>query len=117
MKMVMIVGFCFLACLGWGIGEAAAQQIVARYAVTGGSTVIILTDPLVSNFVTTHDRLFISLGIQREFFRRSSPVGSAEPYQPVVFEAQRFRIEEAQLGQAIQRLGELMRQAEKEEKR
>ena len=36
---------------------------------------------------------------------------------PVVFEAQRFRVEEAQLGQAIQRLGELMRQAEKEEKR
>ena len=117
MKTAMIVAFWFCVCLGWSIGETAAQQIVARYAVTGGSTVIILTDPAVNKLVTAHDRLFISLGIQREFFRQSSPVGSAEPYRPVVFEAQRFRIEEAQLSQAIQRLGELIRQAEKEEKR
>ena len=117
MKTAMIVAFCLLTCLGWDIGETAAQQMSARYAVTGGSTVIILTDPAVSNFVTAHDRLFISLGIQREFFRQSSPVGSAEPHQPIVFEAQQFRIEEAHLNQAIQRLGELIRQAEKEEKR
>ena len=117
MRTAMTVAFWFCACLGWGIGEAAAQQIVARYAVTGGSTVIILTDPAVNKLVTAHDRLFISLGIQREFFRQSSPVGSAEPYHPVVFEAQRFRIEEVQLNQAIQRLGELIRQAEREEKR
>lgn len=117
MRTAMTVAFCFSAFLGWGIGEAAAQQIVARYAVAGGSTVIVLTDPVVSKLATAHDRLFISLGIQRDFFRQSSPINPVDPHQPVIFEAQRFRVEEAQLDLAIRRLGELMRQAETEGRR
>jgi len=116
MRTAMIVTFGCSVLLGWGTGEAAAQQIVARYAVAGGSTVIVLTDPAVSELITAHDRLFISLGIQREFFRQSSPLSPVSPYQPVVFEAQRFPVEEAQLDQAIRRLGELIRQAEQEKK-
>jgi hypothetical protein len=109
----------FISCalLALGVGEAAAQQIVAGYAVAGGSTVIILTDPALSNLITKHDRLFISLGIQRDFFRRNNPLNPANPYQPVVIEAQRFQVEEAELDRAIQRLGQLIRDAEKEGKR
>lgn len=114
MKLAIGLAFCLWALVGWGIGGAAAQQIVAGYTVAGGSTVIILTDQALSNLVTKHDRLFISLGIQRDFFRRSNPLNPANPYQSVVIEAQRFQVEEAELDRAIQRLGQLIREAEKE---
>jgi len=101
------------ALLGWSVGEGAAEQIVAGYTVSGGSTVIVLADETFSKLITKHDRLFISLGIRRDFFRQNNPLNQADPTQPVVIEAQRFQVEEAQLDRAIQRLGELIREAEK----
>jgi hypothetical protein len=108
--------FAFIAwmLLGLGVGKAGAQDIVARFRVAGGSTVIILSDEALSKLITKHDRLFISLGIQRDFFRQNNPLNQADPNQPVVIEAQRFQVEEAELDRAIERLGQLIREAEKE---
>ena len=101
----------------WPVGEAAAQHMVAGFGVSGGSAVIILRDDAVSRLLTKHDRLFISLGIQREFFRQNDPLNQANAPAPVIIEAQRFQVEQAELDQAIQRLGRLIREADKEKAR
>lgn len=64
--------------------------------------------------ISKHDRLFISLGMEREFFRQTNPLNQPGMYQPVVIEAQRFQVEEVELSRAIQRLGQMIREAEKE---
>ena len=103
-----------LALLGWEDVQVSAQSIVAGYTVSGGSTVIIITDESFVNLISKHDRLFISLGMEREFFRQTNPLNQPGMYQPVVIEAQRFQVEESDLDRAIQRLGQLIREAEKE---
>jgi len=100
--------------LGLGVGKASSQGVVAGFRVAGGSTVIILFDEALSKLLTKHDRLFISLGIQRDFFRQQNPLNQVNPFQPVVIEAQRFRGEEVELDRAIERLGRLIRETERE---
>ena len=108
--------FAFIAWmfLGLGVEKVGAQDVVAGFRVAGGSTVIILSDEALSKFLTKHDRLFISLGIQRDFFRRQNLPNQVSPFQLVVIEAQRFRGEEVELDRAIERLGHLIREAERE---
>lgn len=100
--------------LGLGVEQTSAQQVLAGFRVVGGSTVIILSDEALSKLLTKHDRLFISLGIQREFFRQANPLNQPDLPQPVLIEAQRFRGEEAELDRAIERLGRLIREAERQ---
>ena len=111
--LALVASLVWIA-LGWGMGEAEAQQIAAGYRVSGGSTVIVLSDEALSKLLTKHDRLFISLGLQRDFFRQANPLNQPDPSQPVVIEAQRFQVEEAELDRAIERLGRLIREAERE---
>lgn len=96
--------------LGWPVGEVAAQNIVTGFRVVGGSTVIVITDPAVSRLLTKHDRLFIGLGTDRDFLRQQQ----LTPIQAIVIEAQRFGGEEAELDRTIERLGRLIREAERE---
>jgi hypothetical protein len=100
--------------LAAGIGESSAQRIIAGYTVSGGSTIIVIKGDGFDKLITKHDRLFISLGVRRDFFRQTNPLNQADSYSPVVFEAQRFNVEEVELDRAIERLGRLIREKEQQ---
>jgi hypothetical protein len=76
-----------------------------------------LNNEAFSKLITKRDRLFRSLGIQRDFFRQNNPLNQGDPPRPVMIEAQRFRAEEGEIDRAIQCLGRLIRDAEEERRR
>src|SRR4030067_1286078 len=102
-KAAVLIVFFLWVLLTTGIGETPAQQIIAGYTVSGGSTIIVIKGEGLDRLVTKHDRLFISLGIRRDFFRQTNPLNQGDSYSPVVFEAQRFNVEEVELDRAIER--------------
>jgi len=113
-KAAVLTVFCLWVLLATGIGETPAQQIIAGYTVSGGSTIIVIKGDGFEKLVTKHDRLFISLGVQRDFFRQTNPLNQGGSYSPIVFEAQRFNVEEVDLDRAIERLGRLIREKEQQ---
>ena len=100
--------------VGLGVGEAGAQSPVARFRVVSGSTVIVISDEALGRLLINRDRLFLCLGIQQDCLRQRNPLNQANPFQPFVIEAQRFLGEEAELDRTIERLGRLIREAERE---
>jgi len=114
MRIATGIACCLWALLGWGIGEAAAQPIVAGYTVADGAAVIVLADPALAKLTTTHGRLFIGLGTQRDVCRQSALPDRADPSRPVVIEVRRFQVDEVELNRTIERLGRLIRESEKE---
>jgi hypothetical protein len=100
--------------LGLGVERVGAQDVVVGFRLTGGSTVIIISDESLSRFLTKHARPFISLGIQRDFLGQRNPLNQPDPFQPIVIEAQRFGSEDVELDRVIERLGRLIRDAERE---
>ena len=108
--------FAFLAwmLLGLGVGEAGAQGPAGGFGVAGGSTVIIISDEALGRRLINRNRLFLSLGIQRDSLRQRNPLNQANPFQLLVIEAQRFGSEGIELDGIIERLGRLIREAERE---
>ena len=96
--------------LGLGVGEAGAQGPVARFRVVSGSTVIVISDQALGRLLINRDRLFLSLGTQRDSLRQRNPLNQ----QLLVIEAQRFGGEGIEVDGAIERLGRLIREAERE---
>lgn len=108
--------FAFIAwmLLARGVGETAAHGPVAGFRVAGGSTVIVISnEALVRRLINRH-RVSFSLGIQRDSLRQGDPLNQAVPLQPLVIEAQRFGGEGIELDGVIERLGRLIREAERE---
>ena len=104
--------FAFIAwmLLGLGVREAGAQGPVAGFRVAGGSTVIIISNDALGRLLINRDRIFLSFGIQRDFIRQRNRLDQ----QILVIEAQRFAGEGLELDGAIERLGRLIREAERE---
>ena len=100
--------------LGLGVGEAGAQGPVARFRVASGSTVIVISDEALGRLLINRDRLFLCLGIQQDCLRQRNPLNQVNPFQPLVIEAQRFGGEGIELDGIIERLGRLIREAERE---
>lgn len=108
--------FAFIAwmLLGLGVGEAWAQGPVAGFRVAGRSTVIVISDEALGRLFINRDRLFLSLGTRRDFLRQRSPLNQANSFQPLIIEAQRFGAEGVEVDGLIERLGRLIREAERE---
>ena len=116
MKTLVTFTLVFGIVLGWGVRQGVAQQhIPAEFTLSGGSLIVVVSEDSLTKLLTQHDRLFISLGIRRDFFWRNNPLNRGDRPHAVVLEARRFRIEEAELDRAIERLGRLIREMDKEE--
>ena len=100
--------------LGVGQEEAGAQGSIARFRVGGGSTVILISDEALGRLLVNRDRLFLSLGIERDSLHQGNPFNQPNAILPVMIEAQRFGGEGRELDGAIERLGRLIREAERE---
>ena len=114
MRTIAWIAFIAWMLLGLAVRDAGAQGSVARFRVAGGSTVIIISDDALGRLLINRDRLFLSLGTQREFLRERNPLTQADPFRFLVIEAQRFGGEGIEVDGAIERLGRLIREAERE---
>lgn len=111
MKLLLTLIVLLIAIVE-GSPSASAGQLFAFHGA-GWKSFVVLDDALV-NRLTEHDLTLLRLALQRHLFREMSPL-SRETQQPAAAVFQQPS-DNAELDQVIQRLGILIREAEREEK-
>lgn len=111
MHMVIRSVLGFLVVLALAL-PASAGEFVALHG--GGWVGFLVTDGDLAKRLTKQDLFFLGLELRRRVFQQYGPLSQIERQMPVVVLPDPSLAHSAELDQAIQRLGRLIREADRE---